>query len=129
MFNKILSLVLIAALMDVAGITLAYAAKEDKEASFTEKVKDSISRLGTGKATQVEVKLRDDTKLKGYIKQASESSFLLVDRNTDKETIVHYAQVQQVKGNNFSKGEKIALGVGITAGVLFLIWLILASRD
>lgn len=129
MFNKILSLVLIATLMNIAGITLAYAAKEDKEACFTEQVKKGISRLGTGKATRVEIKLRDETKLKGYIKQTSESSFLVVDRNTDMETIVHYDQVQQVKGNNFSKGEKIALGVGITAGVLFLIWLILASRD
>jgi hypothetical protein len=129
MFNKILSLLLIAVLMNLAGITFAYAAQEDKKAGFTEQVKKGISRLGTGKATRVEVKLRDETKLKGYIKQASESSFLLAERNTDKETIVHYAQVEQIKGNNFSKGEKIALGVGITAGVLFLIWLILASRD
>ncbi len=67
MFKKIVSLVLIAGLMNVAGIALAYA-KEDKEACFTEQVKKGISKLGTGEVTQVEVKLRDKTKLKGYIK-------------------------------------------------------------
>jgi len=51
MFRKALSLVLVGFLFGVAGLRLAYAgAKEEKETRFAEKVKEGISKLGTGVA-------------------------------------------------------------------------------
>jgi len=60
-----------------------------------------------------EVKLRDKTKLKGYVSEAGEDSFVIVDEKTDATSTLAYAQVQQVKGNNLSKAAEIAIGVGV----------------
>jgi hypothetical protein len=114
MFRKALSLVLGGFLFGVAGLRLAYAgAKEEKETRFAEKVKEGISKLGTGVEARVEVKLRNKTKLKGYVSEASEDSFVIVDEKTGTTSTVSYAQVKQVKGKNLSTAAEIALGVGV----------------
>lgn len=114
MFRKVLSLVLVGFLLSVAGVRLAYAgAKEEKATRFAEKVKAGISKLGTGAEARVEVKLRDKTKLKGYVSEAGEDSFVIVDEKTGATSTVTYAQVQQVKGNNLSKAAEIAIGIGV----------------
>jgi hypothetical protein len=114
MFRKALSLVLVGFLFGVAGLRLAYAgAKEEKETRLAEKVKEGISKLGTGVEARVEVKLRNKTKLKGYVSEASEDSFVIVDEKTGTTSTVSYAQVKQVKGKNLSTAAEIALGVGV----------------
>jgi len=114
MFKKVLSLVLVGFLLSVAGLTPAYAgSKEEKETRFAEKVKEGISKLGTGVETHIEVKLRNKTKLKGYVTEAGENSFVIVDEKTGATSTVTYAQVKQVKGNNLSRAAEIAIGVGV----------------
>lgn len=88
-------------------------------------VKTAIAKLGTGENARVEVKLRDETRLKGYIREAGEDGFVLVNAKTGVATTVAYPQVGQASGNNLSTGAKIAIGVGIAAAVcLFLALLI-----
>ena len=114
MFRKALSLVLVGFLFGVAGLRLAYAgAKEEKETRLAEKVKEGISKLGTGVEARIEVKLRDKTKLKGYVSEAGEDSFVVVDEKTGASSTVPYVQVKQVKGNNLSTAAEIAIGVGV----------------
>ena len=113
MFKKILSMVLVG-LFSVAGVRLTYAgSREEKQTRFAEKVKEGIARLGTGEDARVEVKLRNKTKLKGYVSEAGPDSFVVVDKKTNATSIVTYAQVAQVKGNNLSQAAEIALGVGV----------------
>ena len=114
MFKKVLSLVLVGFLLSVAGLRPAYAgSKEEKENRFAEKVKEGISKLGTGVEARIEVKLRDKTKLKGYVSEAGENSFVIVDEKTGATSTVTYGQVKQVKGNNLSTAAEIAIGVGV----------------
>jgi preprotein translocase subunit SecF len=114
MFKKVLYLALVAFLINVTGVSLAYAgSKEEKEIRFAEKVKEGIGKLGTGAEARIEVKLRDKTKLKGYVGEAGEDSFVIVDEKTGEKSTVTYPQVKQVRGNNISKGAKIAIGVGV----------------
>ena len=114
MFKKFLSLVLVGFLISVAGAKLGYAApREDKETRFAGKVKEGIAKLGTGEKARVEVKLRDKTKLKGYVAEAGPNSFVVVDEKTSATSTVTYAQVKQVKGNNLSRGAEIAIGIGV----------------
>ncbi|HWW76823.1 MAG TPA: hypothetical protein VNZ44_15600, partial [Pyrinomonadaceae bacterium] len=116
MLKKILSLALAGAFMAAASAQPAPAAtltKAEKEAQFAEKVKAGIARLGTGTEARVEVKLRDKTRLKGYVGEAGAEQFTVVDAKTGAATAVAYPQVQQVKGNNLSQGAKIAIGVGV----------------
>ena len=129
MFKKVLSLVLVGFLLNVTGVSFAYAgSKEEKETRFAEKVKEGIGKLGTGAAARVEVKLRDKTKLKGYVGEAGEDSFVIVDEKTGATSTVTYSQVKQVKGHNLSKGAEIAIGVGVIL-IPIIIVLILVSRD
>ena len=122
MFKKLLSLSLVALLINLAGVSPAYAAsKEEKQARFAEKVKASVLKLGTGEAARVKIKLRDKTKLAGYISAADGEGFTVVDSKTGMATTIAYPQVKSVQGHNLSTGAKIAIGVGIAAAIIFII--------
>jgi hypothetical protein len=123
MLKKAFCLILISSIMIVSGGSrLALADAKAKEAAFTEKVKAAIAKLGTGPSAQVEIKLRDKSKLRGYIKEANEERFILVSTVTGDSTEVAYPQVKQVKGNNLSTGAKVAIGVGIAIVILILVF-------
>jgi hypothetical protein len=122
MFKKLLSLTLVALLINLAAAAPAYAAsREEKEARFTEKVKASVLKFGTGEPARVKIKLRDKTKLAGYISAADGESFTVIDSKTGMATTIAYPQVKSVQGNNLSTGAKIAIGVGIAATIIFII--------
>lgn len=98
------------------GATVYAETKVEKEAKFIEKVKADIAKLGTGKDSRIQVKLKDGTKLKGYIGQINENSFVVIDERSGAPTEVPYPKTKQVKGNNLSTGVTIALAV-----VIFLV--------
>ncbi|HEX8772972.1 MAG TPA: hypothetical protein VF735_05155 [Pyrinomonadaceae bacterium] len=131
MFKKMFSLVLVALLVNAAGMRLAYAdSKEEKQARFAEKVKASVMKLGTGEAARVKVRLRDKTKLEGYISAANGEGFIITNPKNGIATQVAYPQVKSVKGNNLSTGAKIAIGAGIAAAIIFIIlWKVIVDED
>lgn len=53
--------------------------------------------MGVGRDARVEVRLRDNTKLKGSISVAGEDSFTITDSKTGASQTVAYADVTQVK--------------------------------
>ena len=129
MFKKVLSLALVGFLFSVVGVRLTYASSNaEKEIRFAEKVKKGIGKLGTGEDARIEVKLRDKTKLKGYVSEAGEDSFVIVDEKTGATSTVTYAQVKQVKGNNLSTAAEIAIGVGVIL-IPIVVVLLLVSQD
>ena len=122
MSRKLVTLLLVALVINVSGVRLAYAdLKEEKQARFAEKIKVNVLKLGTGESTRVKVKLRDEAKLEGYISDAGAESFTVINRKTGVATTLGYPDVKSVQGNNLSTGAKIAIGVGIAATVLFII--------
>ena len=90
-------------------------------------MKARIVQLGVGEESYVTVKLRDKTKLAGYISEAREESFVVTDLGTSEATTVAYADVKKVKGHNLSTGAKVAIGAGIVVGVVMLIVIALAG--
>lgn len=131
MFNKIIAVALAGLLINLAGVRLAYAdSKEENQVPFAEKVKANVQRLGTGEAARVKVQLRDQTRLEGYISTADDEGFTVTNSKTGTATEVAYPQVKSVKGNNLSTGAKIAIGVGIAAAVILLIfWKVVVDDD
>jgi hypothetical protein len=123
--SRIMSTLLVVLLTSIACPSRALAGdKPEKEAQFAQKVKSEIARLGTGPDARVEVKLRDKTKLKGYISELGNESFAVVEDRAGSATTVTYPQVKQVKGNNLSTGAKILIGVGIGFGIVLLLALL-----
>ena len=125
MFKKYFVLFITVLIINLSLSTSAFA--NPKETKFAEKVKTNITKLGTGKDARVEVKLRDKTKLKGYISQINENSFVVIDDQTNAATEVAYPNAKQVKGNNLSNGVKIALGIGLIAA--FIVIIIIAGNS
>ena len=122
MFKKVVTVLLVSLIINLTGVRLAYAdSKEEKQARFAEKIKASVLKLGTGESTRVKVKLRNKAKIEGYISDAGAEAFTVTDRKTGVATTVAYPQVKSVQGNNLSTGAKIAIGVGIAAGIIFII--------
>ena len=116
MSKKLISLLVSNALvLFLCGTSVAAGSNEDKAARYAEKIKAGISKLGTGATARVEVKLRDKTKLKGYVSEISDNHFVVIDDRTGAAITVAYPQVKQVKGNNLSTGAKIAIGIGVVA--------------
>ena len=124
MFKKYSTLVLTVLVINLFLAIPAFAnTKEEKEARFAAKVKSAVAKLGTGTDARIEVKLKDKTKLKGYVGQINENSFVVIDAKTGAATEVPYPNAGQIRGNNLSTGAKVAIGLGILAAVL-AIWLI-----
>ena len=122
MFNKLLSLCLVALLINLTAMTPAYASsKEEKQARFAEKVKANVLKVGTGQAARVKIKLQDKTKVAGYVSAANDEGFTVIDSKTGVATTIAYSQVKSVQGHNLSTGAKIAIGVGIAAAIIFII--------
>jgi hypothetical protein len=119
MLKKFVALALIGLLINMCSASPVYAgSKEEKQARFAEQVKEGVLKFGTGTDARVEVKLRDKTKLKGYVSQAGAESFIVVDAKMGVATTVAYPQVKQIKGNNLSTGGRIALAVGLAVALL-----------
>lgn len=127
MLKKVLSLSLVAWLFGFAALVPAEARVDPSEGPrFAALVRESIGRLGTGPGARVEVRLKDKTRLKGYVAEASEAGFSVVDEKTGAATRVAYPQVQKVKGHNLSTGAKVAIALGAVVTVL-VIWLIMEN--
>ena len=130
MSKQTLALTLVVLSLNLLCIAPAAAAPTpDADAKFTEKVKNGIAKLGTGPQALIEIGLRDKTKLKGYVREADESRVVVVDAKTGAGVTVLYPQISTVKGNNLSTGAKIAIGVGITIGVLLLLVALCSAID
>ena len=121
MRRKLRPLVVFSLLFSLVCYATGTASAQLKAAKFSEKVKAGIAQLGTGPDARIEVKLRDKTKLKGYVSEISDDRFTLKDDKTNTVIPIAYPQVKQVKGNNLSSGAKIAIGVGIVVGIIILL--------
>jgi hypothetical protein len=95
--------------------TSVEAKSKSREIDFAAKVKAAVARLGSGNDARIEVKLHDKRKLKGYVSQAGDDGFFVVDEKTGVTTHVAYSDVKQVKGKNNLNGQKIALAVALIA--------------
>jgi len=124
MFKKCLSLVFIGLLTFAVNLKFISAQSDTNnsvEVNKVEKIKTTVNRRGTGEKSKVVVKMKNGTKLKGYISQTGEDSFDLTDSKTKQTTAVAYGDVAQVKKQGLSKGAKIALGIGIAAAVTVVV--------
>lgn len=116
--KRLLSLSLLAAICGSSFVVSAAVPNDDEKQA--EKTRAEIRKLGTGPDALIELELRDKTKVKGYVSEANDNDFVVVDPNTKTSTTVAYPQVRKAKGNNLSGGVKIALTLAVVAVVTFL---------
>ena len=107
----------------VTAISLGLPATAIAQSS-TEKVRAKVQTLATSKDSQVQVKFRDQTKLKGYIESVDPVSFNLRDPKDGKSQSIAYSEVESVSkaGSGISTKTWLILG-GVAAGAVTT-WLI-----
>jgi hypothetical protein len=83
-----------------------------------ERARAVVTRVGVGEKARVEVKLPDNTKVKGYVSEASADSFTLMDSKTGAMRTFSYADVSQVKkrGGGISTTTKALIWGGVAVG-------------
>ena len=99
------------------------AAKADGDS--VDEIRTKVARLGVGEKARVEVRLRDETKVKGYVSRANDQSFAVTDAKTGATREVAYAEAAQVKklGGGMSGTTKALVwgGVAATAAVVLFV--------
>lgn len=92
--------------------------------SDTEKVRAKVQILSTSRDSQVEVKFRDKTKVKGYITAVEPVSFTVKDAKSGTSQSIAYSEVDSVSkaGGGVSTKTWLIIG-GVAAGVATT-WLI-----
>lgn len=122
MLKKYLTLSLVVLLFQLfnTGPVMAAPTAKAKEAT-PEQVRKSVEKLGTGTKARIKVKLKDGTVHKGYVVEAVDNSFTVMEEKTAQKVVIPYAGVAGVSGKNMSTGAKIALGVGLGAAALAIV--------
>ncbi len=117
MFKKVTVMILTVALTNVLAVFALAKTPTEKAARQTAKIKAAIQKLGTGEKALVKLELKDHARLEGFISEAGEESFTVINPRNEGTSTVTYPQVGKIKGHNLSTGAKIAIGVGIAIGI------------
>lgn len=123
MWKKIVSVLLVVSLAGIAGGNRVLAAgNESKDTAFAQKVRAGVAKLGTGTEARVEVTLRDKTKLKGWIREANDDGFVVMDAENGAPRSVAYPAVAQFRGHgHYGRRLLIASAVTLLVAVLIIV--------
>jgi hypothetical protein len=119
LFKKAFSIILSGILLSAIFGAQSSSAKGADPARRATEVKAKVQKIGVGSDARVEVKLRDDSKVKGYLSAAGEDSFTVTDTKTGSARTLNYAEVSSVsKSGGSSTRKKILIGAAVAAGVI-----------
>jgi hypothetical protein len=90
----------------------------------TEKIRAKVQTLSASKDSQVQVRFRDKTKLKGYIDSVEPVTFTLRDPKDGKKQSIAYSEVESVSKASDGVSTKTWLIVGGVAAGALTTWLI-----
>jgi hypothetical protein len=97
---------------------------QSNDAQAIEKVRAKLQKIGVGSNARIEVKLRDNTQLKGYIKDADQDSFTVMDNKTGAIKTFSYADTSSVKKAGGGLSNKSWLILGAVAVGAIVTWVV-----
>ncbi len=108
------------------GSTMGFksvSAQSGRDSATAENARVAVQKLGQGRDAKVEVKLRDNSKVKGYISATAEDSFVITDLRTGSSQTVAYADTLQVKkpSGGISRGWIIGGAAAAAAAIVGVI--------
>jgi hypothetical protein len=121
MFKKSLTLmltILIAATSPAQINSVNAQTAKDNQAS--EKARARVEKMGVGRDSRIAVKLRDNSKVKGYISAVSADGFTVTNLKTGASQTVAYADAPEVKksGGGLSLRTWVIIGAVAVAAVI-----------
>ena len=128
---RLFSTLIVFSLINISLAGLAYGqVKLTGPEKKTEKIRSKVKKLGTGENAKIRVKLGDGTTYQGYIRESSESDFVVVDK-TGSSTAVKYSDVKSIGGKNLSTGAKIAIAASAIGAIIFfaVFWAVVQNDE
>ena len=121
MFKRFSAVMLAGAvLLSAFGIQRVGAQTSNDQA--IEKIKAKVQKIGVGTNAKVEVKLRDNTQMRGYITDSNQDSFTMFDKNSGSNKTVSYADATQVKKSSGAFSTKSLIIIGAVAAGAVITW-------
>ena len=115
MFKTTLSLFMVTVLLQVGILSGFAASRGDISETQVSKIKADIAKRGMGEKATVQVKLRSNKQLKGYISEAGEDRFTLTMPKVNESIPVAYSDVLEVKKPTIASSMLFVLGFGAMA--------------
>ena len=124
MFRRIFTIMLSGLLLLSAFGFQGAGAQSLVDQQATEKIRTKVLKMGVGMNARVAVKLRDNTQLNGYISDAGQDSFTVVERGTGFNKTVSYADTQSVKKAGSGVSVKTLIILGAVAAGAAVTWVV-----
>lgn len=122
MFKKYSTIILIAFMAQSSFCLSVFAqAQNDRDSRLALNIKNTVARVGTEPNRKIKVKLRDGTKLKGYITEIKDDYFALLDDKSGKIVSVQYSQAAEAKRDGLPKFATALIGGGVLIGGLLIL--------
>ena len=120
MFRRTFAIMLSGLLLLTAFGYQGAGAQSRGDSHATEKIRSKVLKMGVGVNARVEVKLKDNTQFRGYISDANQDSFTVVERSTGSSRTVSYSDTSSVKkaGSGLSAKTWIILGAAAVGAVV-----------
>ena len=108
-----------------AGVVLETAqAQTGRDAELAAKSRAKVAKIGVGQNAKVEVKLRDESRIKGYVSEVHQDSFTVVERETGVSRSVGYADATEVKRSGGGLSTKGWAIIGAAAAGAIVTWIV-----
>ena len=119
MFRRTFAMML-AGMLLITAFGLQHAGAQSTSDQATEQIRTKVQKIGVGTNAKVEVKLRDNTKMKGYISESNQDSFTVFDKLSGSSKTVSYADTSSVKkaGGGISTKTWIILGATVVGAAV-----------
>ena len=119
MFRRAFAIILSGVLLS-AALGFQSARAQTGEDAGADGARAEVQKMGTGRDARVEVRLRDNTKVKGYVSAAGEDSFTVTHSKTGATRELAYADVMQVKkpSGGLSTRAWVIIGAAAVAAVV-----------
>lgn len=114
-------------LLSVLVLTLSLTLPQNISAqtpSSIEKTRSKVQSLSVNRDKKIEVKLKDNTKYKGFITSVDPDSFTVSDAKTSQSQKFSYAEVQDVKKAGGGISTKTWIIIGSVAAGSIITWAI-----
>ncbi len=109
----------------ITALSLSPALATAQSTTEIEKIRARIQTLSTSKDSQVEVKFRDRTKIKGYIDRVEPVSFTLRNPKDGTSQSITYSEVDSVSKADGGISTKTWLILGGVAAGAVTTWLVI----
>lgn len=119
-FALILSGILLLTAFGLQHVRAQGGSNAKRDIGAVEKMRAKVQKIGVGGRARVEVRLHDDTQLQGFISDAGQDSFTVVDSKTGLSKTVAYAETSSVKkaGSGLSTKTWIILGAAAVGAIV-----------